>query len=68
MMTALAVLAGIVTYFVTMAVLLAISSTLQFNVPAFGFLNVQPYRSMAKWAIIGASVCAAYAAFLGISN
>lgn len=67
-MTALALLAGIVAYFVTMAILLALFGVLQFNVRAFGFLNIQPCRSMAKWAIIGASVCAAYAAFLGIPN
>jgi len=35
-MTALAILAGIVAYFVAMAILLAISSVLQFNAPAFG--------------------------------
>jgi hypothetical protein len=51
-----------------MAVLLALFGVLQFNVPAFGWLNAQPYRSMAKWAIIGASAFAAYTVFLAVSN
>lgn len=63
MTTALAVLAAVGAYFLTMAVLLAVFGFLRFNVPAFGILNVQPYRSAVKWATIGASVYAGYVAF-----
>lgn len=63
MMTGLAIIAAVGVYFLTMAVLLAVFGVLQFNVAAFGFLNVQPYRSMVKWAIIGASAWGGYTVF-----
>lgn len=59
MTTALAVLAAVGAYFLTMAVL----GFLRFNVQAFGILNVQPYRSVVKWVTLGASAYAGYAAF-----
>lgn len=68
MMTALAVIAAVGAYFLTMAGLLMALGTIRFNVPAFGWLNVQPYRSVAKWVVIGTSGFAAYVAFLGASN
>ncbi|MGW9232951.1 hypothetical protein ACWGPT_19005 [Pseudorhizobium sp. NPDC055634] len=67
MTTVLALGAGIGAHLLTMAVLLLGVGALREKVSGLGLLEVEPYRTLLKWVVIGLSAGAGVMAFQAVA-
>ena len=67
MTTVLALVAGVGAHLLTMAVLLLGVGALREKVSGLGLLEVEPYRTLLKWVVIGISAGVGVLAFQAVA-